>query len=170
MKSANSGESSTLSLGFGAAADRNDQWRHLNAAARAWAAAGAKEAGARKTEAAKLWNEVRGLEHFHAYPGPRLLDAVSAAAGGTDGAEFARLVQKVSAALLSGDYRRDEHVWDPDAESEGRMLDTLPPDVVGGPIGKPWFEVLIVTPTPTAEWSRSREEIGRMRREDDPFN
>ncbi len=32
----------------------------------------------------------------------------------------ARLVQKVSGALISGDFRRDEFVWDPTAEGEAR--------------------------------------------------
>ena len=51
MKSSSSSDSSTLSMSFGAATDRNDQWRNLNAAARAWAAAGTKDAAARKAEA-----------------------------------------------------------------------------------------------------------------------
>jgi arginine decarboxylase len=88
------------------------------------------------------------LEQCWAYPGPRLLAAVGEAMAQRDAATFARLVQKISGAMLTGDYRRSETSWDPAAASEGRTLEsTLPPDVDRGEAQKPSFEVLIVTPT-----------------------
>ena len=86
-----------------AASLRNDQWRQLNAAARAWASAGESARGAARDACAKLFDTVTRLEYCWAYPGERLLAALRDALDGSDAALFARLVQKVSGALLSGD-------------------------------------------------------------------
>ena len=169
MKSPANDTPPTLTMAFGAASDRGDQWRQLNALARAWAGASEKTAAAKKAACAQQWTTVRGLEHFWAYPGPRLLDTLSSLLEGQDGATFARLVQKVSGAILSGDFRRSEKVWNADAEGEGHALDALPPDIAGYAASKPYFEVLIVTPNPSADWARNRDEIARMRRDDDQF-
>ncbi len=151
-----------------AASMRSDQWRQLNAAARAWSSAGdAARSGARDA-CTKLLDEVVRLEHCWAYPGERLLAAVREALERGDAALFARLVQKVSGALLSGDYRRDEQVWDTGDAADRNVLDALPPDVTGVQ-DKPYFEVLVVTPSDPSQWARSKEELQRMQRPDDAF-
>ena len=94
---------------------RSDQWRQLNAAARAWANAGDAARGAARDACAKLFDTATRLEYCWAYPGERLLAALREALDGADAALFARLTQKVSGALLSGDYRRDEAAWHPAA-------------------------------------------------------
>jgi arginine decarboxylase len=169
MKSPTDAHPPKLSKAFAAASERDDQWRQLNALARTWAAARDDNAAARKAECASQWASVRALEHFWAYPGPRLLDALASELEGGDAQAFARLVQKVSGALLSGDFRRAEQVWTADSEGDGRTLDALPPDMAGHALGKPYFEVLIVTPSQPSEWAQRREEIARMRRDDDEF-
>ena len=140
----------TLTSVFAAASQRSDNWRQLNALARAWASTSEEAAAAElKAECARQLEELRRLEHCWAYPGPRLLDSLSSAIERSDADAFARILQKVSGALLSGDFRRNEHVWDPDMVSEGRTLDTLPPDIASGGLAKPYFEVLMVTPVAT---------------------
>jgi arginine decarboxylase len=151
-----------------AASLRTDQWRQLNAAARAWASAGDSARASARDACARLFDTATRLEYCWAYPGERLLAALRNALDGADAALFARLVQKVSGALLSGDYRRDEAVWDTADAADRAVLDALPPDVTGTP-DKPYFEVLVVTPGDPSQWLRAKEEMRRMRRVDDAF-
>ena len=93
-----------LSSVFAAASTRAGLWRQLNALTRAWANLSDKSARAEELrgQASQLFERLRQLEHCWAYPGPRLLEAVAEALQG-DAAASARLVQKVSGALVSGD-------------------------------------------------------------------
>jgi len=162
-----------LTTVLAAADNRTDQWRELNAIARAWATAEPKgaQADSLRADAVGLLGAIARLEQCWAYPGPRLLTAIVEAMAQHDAASFARLVQKVSGALLSGDYRRHELAWDPVAESDARSLEAaLPPDVDRGEAHKPSFEVLIVTPTDPAHWPRARADMKRMRRAEDQFH
>ncbi len=151
-----------------AASLRADQWRQLNATARAWAGGGSN-AHAQRERCVELFEEVLRLEHCWAFPGERLLGALREALDRGDAGQFARLAQKVSAAILSGDYRREEQVWDLEDDLDRVTLDALPPDI-GGLHDKPYFEVLVVTPGDPAQWARSREEMRRMRRPEDQFH
>ncbi|HSD16883.1 MAG TPA: hypothetical protein VLC71_06430 [Thermomonas sp.] len=155
-------------LTFGVASNRADQWRQLNALARAWAGAGEKQRAARQAECAAQWQAVRSLEHFWAYPGPRLLAGLASALESGDATTFARLAQKVSGALLSGGFRRSEQAWQPDGD-ESWSMDALPPDISGHAATRPYFEVLVVTPTAPSEWAQARDEISKMRRDEDAF-
>ena len=119
---------------FAAADHRTDQWRELHALSRAWATAPAKGPYAEnlRADAARTFGSLVRLEHCWAYPGPRLLTALAEAIEQRDAASFARLVQKVSGALLSGDYRRDDFAWDTATEGKDRPLDAaLPPAIEG---------------------------------------
>ncbi|WP_372016290.1 hypothetical protein [Pseudoxanthomonas sp. 10H] len=158
----------TLSNVLVAASLRTDQWRQLNAAARAWATAGDAARGAARAECAKQFDAATRLEYCWAYPGERLLAALRDALDASDAGLFARLVQKVSGALLSGDYRRDEAAWDTSDAADRAVLDALPPDVTGT-ADKPYFEVLVVTPSDPSQWLRAKEEMRRMQRADDAF-
>jgi len=155
---------------FAAAVNRTDQWRELHALSRAWATAPAAKAESLRTEAAALFASISRLEPCWAYPGSRLLTGIGEAITQRDAAACARLVQKVSGSLQTGNYRRDESAWDPAAEGEARALEgALPPDVDRSEAQKPYFEVLIVTPADPAGWERSRDEMRRMRRAEDAF-
>ena len=101
--SADTAPEAQLSNVLVAASLRSDQWRQLNAAARAWAGAGEATRGSARAACARLFDAAVRLEYCWAYPGERLLDALRDALDGSDAALFARLVQKVSGALLSGD-------------------------------------------------------------------
>lgn len=164
--------SNELAKIFAGAIYRADQWRQLNAYARLWAdaAAGSKGATDMRAKCRSALDAIARLEHCWAYPGPRLLDALRAALEGGEATGFARLVRKVSDALLSSDYRRDEHVWEASGEGENRVLDSMPTDLEGGAAPKPYFEVLIVTPSDPSTWQRAKEEFRRLRRADDAFD
>jgi arginine decarboxylase len=157
---------------FAAASSRIDQWSQLNALARAWATAVPKSPQADKLHAdiVKLLGAVARIEFCWAYPGPRLLNAISEALERRDPSGFARLVQKVARALLTSDFRRDQVSWEVGGEASAPGVDTLPPDLESAGAAKPYFEVLIVTPTDPSTWERAREDIRRMRRVDDPFH
>ncbi len=157
-----------LSTVLAAASMRADHWRQLNAYARAWADGGT-DSGGRRTACANSLADLRPLEQCWAYPGERLLAALGAALDGNDAVQFARLARKLSAAILSGDYRRDEQAWNADEDGDRTLLDAVPPDLLGAP-DKPYFEVLIVTPNEPALWQRARDEMRALRRGDDAFH
>jgi arginine decarboxylase len=156
---------------FSAAEARTDRWRQLNATSRAWEAsiAKGKPDEIMHAEAAQLLTEIRPLEDYWAFPGLRLMATISEALEQRNAAVFARLVQKVSNALLTGSYRYESAAWDPLQEGEGSP-DILPPDVKPGESHKPYFEVLVVTPNDPKMWERARNELRRLRRPEDLFN
>ena len=156
---------------FSAAESRIDKWRQLSAVVRAWQAAashGSTE-DARFTDAVELFSSVRPLEGFYAYPGPRLLGVIEQALADRNPGICARLVQHVSAALLTGSYRHDAAAWDPMQEDAATAADALPPDLQSGNGHRPYFEVLVVTPSDPAQWERARHDLKRLRRPDDAF-
>jgi arginine decarboxylase len=60
-------------------------------------------------------------------------------------------------------------VWDPLDDAEARLADVLPPDVQTGEPHRPYFEVLIVTPTDPSTWEHGRTAMRRLRRAEDAF-
>ncbi|TMA77863.1 MAG: decarboxylase [Deltaproteobacteria bacterium] len=164
----------SLDLGdfFVAAEARSDRWRQLTAAGRAWESAVATGQGddVFHDEVERLFAELRPLESYWAYPGPRLVGAIAEAVEERRAALFATLAQRISAAILTGAYRYDTSAWDPLQESDHFAVDVLPPDLRDGEQHKSYFEVLVVTPSDPATWDRARAELRRLRRADDAFN
>jgi arginine decarboxylase len=156
---------------FSAAESRVDHWRQLCAVARVWQAAASRGSSedALFTDAVELFREVAPLEAFYAYPGPRLLGAIEEALAERNATICARLVTHVSAALLTGTYRHDTAAWDPMQEDAARATDLLPPDLQSGNGHRPYFEVLVVTPSDPSQWERARQDLKRLRRPDDAF-
>src|SRR5947199_1429115 len=155
---------------FSAAEARSDRWRQLNAAGRAWETAVVQGHPEDKlhAEAARLLREIVALEHYWAYPGPRLRGAVGEAVDERNAGVFARLLQKISSALVTGSYRREGAAWDPLQDGEARP-ELLVPEAQQGDGHKPFFEVLVVTPTDPSLWERGRNDLKRLRRPEDPF-
>ncbi|MGH7927481.1 MAG: decarboxylase, partial [Candidatus Binatia bacterium] len=143
-----------------------------NSLGRAWEAAIAQgqPAGKLHSQAAQLVGEISPIESYWAYPGPRLMTTIRETMDEANAAVFARLVQKISNALLTGSYRYDTSAWDPLQESEARAADVLPPDIQMGEAHKPYFELMVVTPNDPRLWERSRNELKRLRRPEDLFN
>ncbi len=147
---------------------RHDRWRELNSAAHRWAADGRSKEGARE-RVQKILAELSPMEEFWAYPGPALMRTLREAFDSQNAAVFARLAQKVGRSLLSGNYRTDSADWDALLEASLQPTEALPPDVQDATGGKPYFEVLIVTPNDPARWEEGRRQLYRLRRPDDPF-
>src|SRR5687768_9426345 len=149
---------------FSAAEGRIDHWRQLCAVARAWQAAASRGSSedALFTDAVELFGTVIPLEGFYAYPGPRLLGSIEQALADRNAGICARLVQHVSAALLTGTFRHDAAAWDPLQDDAAGATDLLPPDLQAGNGHRPYFEVLVVTPTDPAQWERARHDLKRL--------
>jgi len=154
---------------FSAAEARTDRWRQMTAAGRAWEAARAQNHPDDKlhAEVSRLLGDIGPLERYWAYPGPRLMAAVAETLEQRNAGVFARLVQKISNALITGSYRLEGAAWDP--LQEGDAPELLFPDIQSGDGHKPYFEVLVVTPTDPSSWERGRHELKRLRRPEDPF-
>ena len=103
---------------FSAVAARLDLWRDLNRAAQAWAASPAAAAGL-QAACAEALTALLPLEDFQAYPGARVLNAIKERVAGGDALGTARLVQRVSSALMSRSYRSDAGEWEPEDDAAG---------------------------------------------------
>jgi arginine decarboxylase len=156
---------------FSAAEARLDRWRQMAAAGRSWEASVARGPSDERpcVEAGRVLSGLVALEDYWAYPGPRLMATVGEALKERNAGLFTRLVQKISAALLTGAYRHDAGPWDPLEDRETRVAEILPPDVHPGDAAKPYFEVLVVTPNDPRGWEHARNELRRLRRPEDPF-
>src|SRR5262245_27984781 len=156
---------------FSAAEARTDRWRQMSAVGRAWesSVARGKPDESLADDAGRLLADIAILEDYWAYPGPRLMKTVGEALKERNAGVFARVAQKISAALLSGNYRHDTAAWDPLEEADARVLDMLPPEVQAGNGHKPYFETLVVTPNDPRGWERARNDLRRLRRPEDQF-
>ena len=153
---------------FSIVAARTDRWCTLNKRTRAWAArSAAKDARGLQAECASALEDLRLLEEFHAYPGQRLLGTLSERIRSGDPVGAARLVQRIATAMMNRSYRRDPAEWDLDEEPTG----TAPamPTTGADPAGRPYFEVLVVAPSPPHKWPTHCAQIRRLRRTQDQF-
>ena len=153
---------------FSAVAARLDRWRDLNRAAQTWAAspAGGDTAGLQAACADAL-AELLPMEDFQAYPGARLLNAIKDRLAGGDALGTARLVQRVSSALMSRSYRSDAGEWETEDDATG--AERVMPTALSETTAKPYFEVLFVTPTPPSRWPTHVQQIRKLRRAQDEF-
>jgi arginine decarboxylase len=154
---------------FSASEARIDRWRTLNRVAKALAGGGVSPAGGHATDPKALLAELAPLEELCGYPGPRLMAVMHERLQTGDLTGFARLVQRVSGALLSNSYRDDLESWKADEEGEARLPDVLPPSVGRGQSRRPYFELLFVSPGERATWPEIRETFRRLRRVEDDF-
>jgi arginine/lysine/ornithine decarboxylase len=161
----------TLSDLFAATERRDDVWAKLTVVGRAWSAAASRgqSTEALAAQAATLMSEIAVLEEFWAYPGMRLMNALRERLAGGDGSAMARLAGEISAALASGAYRHDPAAWEPSVQAEFSPADFLPPSLAPGEKHRPYFEVLSVTPIDPSRWERSRQDMRKLRRAEDPF-
>jgi len=152
---------------FSTSAARLDRWRELNARAQGWAAApGARSREGRAAVEAAL-AELVALEDFFAYPGPRLIKVLGERIASDDALGTARMIRRLSSALLSGSYRYDSGEWELADEAIEATPDRLPGAFGTGETHRPYFETLFVTPTPAASRAKVAGEIRRLRRVDD---
>jgi arginine decarboxylase len=161
-------EQSRIDHLFAAPEVRLDRWRDLHKAVQRWEASlGRKDAAAMQAECAETLAGLLPLEEFHAYPGQRLLGFLRERLASGDAMGASRLIARVSMAMMTRSYRSDPTEWEPDDESTGPAA-TMP-TASGDTGGRPYFEVLVVTPTPRAKWPTHVQQMRRLRRAQDSF-
>jgi arginine decarboxylase len=142
---------------------RADHWRAAMTSAEGWV----RGDNDRSAVEAALQN-LSVLEEFHAYPGSRLMRPLNDRIAADDAEGTARLVRKISDAILTRSYTHEA-----EAASEDEDADALPdilPSVLGKPEAhRPYFEVLIVSPQPPARWPALHAAFRRVRRPEDSF-
>jgi arginine decarboxylase len=154
---------------FTASWARQDRWRALHRVGKTLAGTGARNVKSLRQEAETLMSELEPLETFCGYPGPGLMAQVRERLQRGDWTGFARLTQRISAALLSNSYRDDTEAWKADEEGEARLPDILPPALGRGQSRKPYFEVLLVSAGESSTWPEIRQTFRRLRRTEDEF-
>lgn len=153
---------------FSASEARIDRWRDVNRIAKALA--GGHDAATLRKSAAAVLEELAPLEEFNAYPGPHLMAQVRERLHAGDATGLARLVARISGALMSNSYRDDAEAWNADDDAEARLPDFLPPSVGRGQARRPYFEVLIVAAGDRSTWPQLRDTFRRLRRDEDAFH
>ena len=144
---------------------RADRWRELASIARR-AESGKLDRDAIETALA----EIDLHEEFHAFPGGRLLAALRERLDSDRFAvrSFAALARRISTAIVTRDYKHDPSEWETDDGSDV-PVDLLPPTLGRGGTRRPYFELLVVTPSPMARWPHLISEMRRLRRPEDSF-
>ena len=151
---------------------RLDRWRSLLQAARDWErAAGEQRPEKEKYQAAvsAAFEELREWEDFFAYPGHALLRTLEERIASGDATGTARLVQSISAALLTHSYRTDSAEWEAENQSSIGFAERVSVGSDKGATYRPYFEVLVVSPARPATWPDLAQEFRKLRRTEDKF-
>ena len=151
---------------------RQDRWRKLLSAARSWeAATKQRDLGTETYRNCTLagFSDLQQWEIFFAYPGATLLGRIEERIAQDDATGATRLVQAISAALLTHSYRANVSDWESEEIFPGSMSEKLPVGRDGNGAHRPYFEALIVTAAHPATWPGFREELRKLRRPLDAF-
>ncbi|HET7537081.1 MAG TPA: hypothetical protein VFJ90_11535, partial [Candidatus Didemnitutus sp.] len=151
---------------FSASEARIDRWRSLHRVAQAL---GARPSDKLRAEAVALLGELGPLEDYQAYPGPHQMAQLQQRLSTGNWAVFARLVQRISAALLADSYQEDPKAWHDEENDEPYLPDALPPALARVAKRRPYFEVLLVSPAERSAWPELRNQLRRLRRDPDEF-
>ena len=155
---------------FTVAEARQDRWRTLLGAVRAWEGSSKQREPRLETHrdlVAASFAELREWEIFFAYPGPWLLKRVDERITQGDAAGAIRLVQAISAALLTHSYRTNAGDWEGEEMIPGSINEKLPGLSDG--MQRPYFEILVASGAHPSTWSGFREELRKLRRSQDSF-
>lgn len=146
---------------------RFDRWRDLVSAANAWVAS--RDDGAELKAAEGQLAGLRAAESFFGYPGPRLLAILDDRLVSRDAMGFARLVRRISGALMRRSYHHEPSDWDVQAEAPSGAIELMPAGTDGPDGRRPYFEALFVTPLPPQQWGATTSEYRKLRRGQDRF-
>jgi arginine decarboxylase len=150
---------------------RFDRWRSLLQSTRLWEAAASRQPSEKEKQQASTsasFQELRQWEDFFAYPGQVLLTTLGERIGSGDAAATARLAQSISTALLTHSYRSNLADWEGEEQQAISLSDRVPG--TGEEIQyRPYFEVLMVSPTPSSKWADLAQELRKLRRPQDKF-
>lgn len=149
---------------FSAPSGRQDRWRELHAAARAWAKGNEK----RSTVEVSL-EEIGVVEEFHAFPGQELIASLRERLQNDDANGFLALAKRISVAIITGNYKHDPKEWQAVDLSLADPVDVLPSPLGEVTAHRPYFELLTVTPAPAGRWPHMAAEFRRLRRPEDAF-
>jgi len=157
---------------FTGAEARFDRWRSLLQASRAWERAPSQpkpDAKDRQAAVSTLFQELCQWEHFFAYPGQRQLRTLEARIASGDAMGTVRLVQSISAALLTHSYRSNPTDWESEDQSPISFADRVPGAGEETTPHRPYFEVLVVSPAREELWPELAQELRKLRRPQDKF-
>ncbi|TVP87287.1 MAG: decarboxylase, partial [Pseudomonadaceae bacterium] len=137
---------------------RSDHWRTLLTLARKWTAGKVE-----RDHVVEAFNALRPIELLHAYPGPLLMDALSADLQADRQEAFLALVGRISFSILARYYKEDPHEWDLTSDyAEGH-------EVVHPANERPYFEVLVVAPDNAPRIKRNLQLMRTQRHKEDEF-
>jgi arginine decarboxylase len=149
---------------FTVAEARLDRWRELLQCARAWANTSAQP---QLSMVSAGFQELKQWEDFFAFPGPALLQNLQDRVSSGDATGTARLVQSISTALLTHSYRNDPTDWGGDATPN--LAERIPGAAQAGTSYRPYFEVLVATPSTPAGSLELADDLRKLRRPQDKF-
>ena len=98
-----------------------------------------------------------------------LLERLRAKLSEGDAKGFYFLAQRISSAIISGDFKHDPAEWESSDDVTDVPADRLPPAFGGSAAFRPYFEVLFVTPHQPSRWQHMIHEVRRLRRPEDEF-
>jgi arginine decarboxylase len=143
---------------------RFDNWRFLAEAVKSWA-----DGSANRTRFDALFAQLVPTEEFHGYPGIRLMAALKETAASGDAAATSALATKILQSLQTRSFRQHTSDWDAHEDGERALTDLVPPSLGRTDARRPYFEILIVTGVPAANWPNLSAEWRRLRRPLDAF-
>src|SRR5215467_8481464 len=156
---------------FTVAEARFDRWRSLLQAIRAWqGVANIEPAEREKQKAAALasFQELRQWEGYFAYPGEPLLRTLADRIASGDATGSVHLAQSISTALLTHSYRSNLADWESEEQPPINLAERVP-GAGEEAQHRPYFEVLMVSPAPSAKWPGLTQEFRKLRRPQDQF-
>jgi arginine decarboxylase len=140
---------------FSGPGTRADHWRDLQDRAQAWT-----NGTGTRADFDRAFDEMAGLEEYHAYPGAHLLNALEDTAATEDARATAALVMRIANALITRSFRKNGSDWEAREDSDA-VRDVLPPTLGRGDPQRPYFETLIVTGQPSDRWGPAAAEWRR---------
>jgi arginine decarboxylase len=116
----------------------------------------------RLVEAAKAWSNGSGdrtgfeeklsqlaiTEEYHAYPGLRLMAALTERAAASDAAGTLALAMRITHSLQTRSFRQHAGDWDAHADADVEVPDLLPPGFGETSARRPYFETLLSPASP----------------------
>lgn len=147
---------------FSMPAARADRWRELTAVANDWIEGAAKVGAVRAA-----LDALGAIEEFHAFPGRTLMAKLRDRLDADSDESFAELANAISRAIVTRRYKHGTADWQGDdtAAAGGGLVDTFE----DGEKGRPYFEMLLVTPPAAMRNERLVAEMRRLRRPEDSF-
>jgi arginine decarboxylase len=165
-------EAPRLDQFFMVAEARFDRWRTLLQATRNWERSSNQQPPNRAEQRAAVANcfqELRQWEDYFAYPGHALLKSLDERIASGDVAGTARLVQSMSAALLTHSYRTNAGDWEGDELAAISLGNQATGTAEETAVHRPYFEVLVVSPARQTAWQELTQDLRRLRRPQDKF-